>query len=589
VSVRATLALVRLFGLVVALGAAVSCAPRVDETARGESRLDAGAVASPEAHATRVGLDVLAAGGNAVDAAVAVHFALAVTHPIAGNLGGGGFAVVHVPGEGEAALDFRETAPSAAEEDLFVGADGEVVPHRSLDSHHAVGVPGSVRGMWELHRRWGSMTWRELVEPARSLAEQGFELHEKTAAAFARKAEKIAELDAELREKIDFSETFSGEAGAVFEQPELAETLARLANDGPADFYVGETARLIVEEMQRGGGLITAEDLASYEAVWREPVSGTYRGHRIVSMPPPSSGGVALVQMLGLYERFEAPAWHAPEHVHLVAEIEKRVFADRAEHLGDPDFYDVPVDELISDAHLARLADGIALDAKTEPSRVETPLAPTGALAESEDTLHFSIVDAGGLAVSVTTTINTAFGTGIVVDGAGFLLNNEMDDFSAQPGVPNVYGVTGGEANKVEGRKRMLSSMSPTIVFDEAGALRLVLGTPGGPTIFTTVFQVVTNVLDEGMSIEAAVAAPRFHHQWPPRDPPRDPILVESAPFEMSASTLEALRDAGYAIEKRERPLGDVQAIAIVDGTPVPTSDPRGIGLAAKVAGDEKR
>jgi gamma-glutamyltranspeptidase/glutathione hydrolase len=397
------------------------------------------------------------------------------------------------------------------------------------------------------------------------LAADGWRLHPRTAEAFARES------------RSNFRDYFRGEAGEVLRQPELAATLRRIAEQGPDGFYRGETARLIVAEMKRGGGLITLEDLAGYRAKVRTPVEGTYRGCRVVSMPPPSSGGVGLLQLLNMLERSDpAELGHntAP-YVHLVAEFEKRVFADRTQYLGDPDFWSVPVAGLISKDYAAARVAGISMQVRTAPSSITE-----GALRrESEQTTHFCVVDRWGNAVASTTTLNDGFGSGIVVRGAGFLLNNEMDDFSVKAGVPNLYGVIGREANAIAPGKRMLSSMCPTFVFRN-GALWLVLGTPGGPTIFTTVFQVVVNRLDFGMTLEQAVGAPRFHHQWPPPGPKLDPIDIERD-RPLDAFTQAALQAMGYAMRTRS-PLGDVQALEVTGRAARGASDPRGIGWVAR-------
>ncbi len=523
--------------------------------------LDRGIVASPEPHASELGAAILRRGGNAVDAAIAVQFALAVTFPNAGNLGGGGFMLVHTAA-GETALDYRETAPAAAHRDMFLDAQGNVVPGLALASHKASGVPGSVAGMWLAHRKFGSLPWKDLVEPAVKLAEEGWILDPWTARSFSSLNRNNAR------------DTFKGQAGERFVQKELAATLRRIAEGGRDGFYKGETARLVAEEMKRGGGLITLDDLAAYEPAVRTPIRGTYRGLRLVSMPPPSSGGIALLQLLGMLERFEPRklGLHSAAHVHAVCEIEKRVFADRSEHLGDPDFHEVPAAKLLAREYLQARSGEIDLAKKSDPGAVTH-----GALREREETTHFSIVDKWGNAVSNTTTLNDSYGSGLVVRGAGFLLNNEMDDFSAKPGVPNLFGVIGREANAIVPRKRMLSSMCPTFVFKE-GRLWLVLGSPGGPTIFTTVFQVIVNRVDFGMSLEEAVAAPRFHHQWPPLRKEVDPISVEK-PFE--ASVAEALGKLGYTPAPRGR-IGDVHAIEIGGArSAIGVCDPRGIGRPA--------
>ncbi len=524
--------------------------------------LPGGVVASPEPHASEVGAEVLRRGGNAVDAAIAVHFALAVTFPNAGNLGGGGFMLVRMDGK-EAALDYREAAPSAAHRDLFLDERGNVVPGMSLNTARAAGVPGSVAGMWLAHRRFGSLPWRDLVAPSVRLAREGWVVDPRSAQSFA--AERRNNAPDYLR----------GKAAERFVQEELAATLGRIAEGGRDGFYRGETARLLVEEMKRSGGLISLEDLAGYEARERAPVQGTYRGLRVVSMPPPSSGGIALLQLLNMMEGFDPGtlAHNGPEHVHLVAELEKRVFADRAEHLGDPDFHAVPVARLVDKAYARERARGVRPGLRTPPAEVAAGRFP----AEPEETTHFSVVDKWGNAVANTTTLNGSYGCGIVVRGAGFLLNNEMDDFSAKPGVPNMFGAVGGAANAIAPGKRMLSSMTPTFVFRD-GRLWLVLGTPGGTTIFTTVFQVIVNRVDFGMPLPEAVAAPRFHHQWPPLRKDADPVQFERPPEGVPRRALEAM---GYAVVPRGK-IGDVHALEIEAGRlATGESDPRGIGKVA--------
>jgi gamma-glutamyltranspeptidase / glutathione hydrolase len=524
------------------------------------AELERGVVSSPEPLASGVGAEILRRGGNAVDAAIAVQFALAVTFPGAGNLGGGGFMLVHTRG-GDAAIDYRETAPAAAFRDMYLDSAGNAVPGLSLDTHRAAGVPGSVAGMWLAHRKFGSLPWKTLLAPAIRLAEKGYRLEPWAAERFA----------GERRN--NFRDYFHGAAGDLFVQQELAATLRRIAAHGRDGFYKGETARRIVKEMRLGGGLITRADLDGYQAVMRQPIEGVYRGCRIVSMPPPSSGGVALLQLLNMMQLFHpAELGHdGADYVHLVAEMEKRVFADRAEYLGDPDFLRYPVARLFSREYVAARVAGISLDRRTLPSEVRAGRL----VAESEETTHFSIVDRWDNAVANTTTLNDRFGSGIVVRGAGFLLNNEMDDFSAKPGSPNMYGVTGGTANAIAPRKRMLSSMCPTFVY-RGDRLWLVLGSPGGPTIFTTVFQVVVNKVDFGMSLADAVASPRFHHQWPPPSKDEDPVSFERG-HAPDSTALSALERKGYAIRLRD-PLGDVHAVEISGGKAMGVSDPRGVG-----------
>lgn len=524
---------------------------------RPEAVLSSGAVATGKAEATEVGLSILRRGGNAVDAGVAVAFALAVTLPEAGNLGGGGFLLCSMPEIG--CLDFRETAPAAATRDLFLDARGDVVPGLSLRSHKAAGVPGTVAGLWEAHRKFGSMPWADLVAPAIRLAEEGWTVDPRTAA------------DLEAMRKgahPSFAKHFPD--GPKLVQRDLAACLRRIADRGADGFYKGETARLIAEEMRRGGGLITEADLAAYRPKWRTPVTGTFAGRTIVSMPPPSSGGAILIQLLNMAET-GLPRRGSAAYVHRLCEAMKRAYADRAEHLGDPDFVDVPVALLTSKAYAAkRMAEAPEAGRRTDPANVRA--------GERDHTTHFSVIDRNGHACSVTTTINDSYGSGIVVDGAGFLLNNEMDDFSSKPGVPNMYGVVGGDANAIAPGKRMLSSMTPTLVFDAQGRIELVLGSPGGPRIITTVLQVLLNRLHHGMSLAEAVAAPRFHHQWPSLVKEGDAVLVEPGFLPQARSGLTLL---GYTLVDR-RGMGLVNAVEIdgKSGRCLAVSDPRGIGTA---------
>lgn len=462
-----------------------------------------GAVAMPDRYGVEASVEILKAGGNAIDAAVAASFALAVTYPIAGNIGGGGFLVAHVNGE-NVFLDFREKAPAAAHRDMYLDEDGEFVQRRSIVGGLAVGVPGTVKGMQVAHERFGVLPWAHVVQPAIRLAREGFVVHPKLAAARDETVEFFAG-------EVNFARYFAGmNAGSRFKQPELAATFERIARDAD-DFYTGEIANKIVAQMGRSGGLITAQDLADYTALWREPLMAPWRGHQVLSTPPPSSGGIALTQLLTIRDaasrNFRGVAHNSAKYIHLLSEIEKRVFADRGDYLGDPDFGDVPVAELTDPDYLRKRAleldvEGISAAAEVKPG------------LESPDTTHFSIMDGDGNAVSLTYTLNWEFGSGVVAEGTGVILNDEMDDFSAKPGVPNKFGVVGGDMNAIEGGKRMLSSMSPTILLRD-GKPVVVVGTPGGSTIFTSVFQVILNLMDYGMSADEAVAATRFHHQLP--------------------------------------------------------------------------
>ena len=527
-----------------------------------------GAAVTADEHGTLVAAEILEAGGNAVDAAVAVGFTLAVTYPEAGNIGGGGFMLIHHDGT-DWFLDYRETAPAAASRDMYLNDQGEVIPQASFVGHRAVGIPGTVRGLWEAHERFGRLEWSRLLEPAIRLASDGF---------------TVPPMLASLRDdglelygpSTNFAEYFGAfQAGEVFRQPELAATLQRIADAGDTEFYEGRTAELIVEEMARGGGLITVEDLQAYRPVWRDPLVGSWRDYTVVTAPPPSSGGIALLQLLhmkdALAPEFRDVAHNSPEYIHLVAEMEKRVFADRAEYLGDPDFVDVPTDRLLAADYVESRAREVRPDAISAVEAVSPGL-------ESHQTTHFSIVDGDGNAVSNTYTLNWDFGSGVVVAGAGFLLNDEMDDFSAKPGVANLYGVVGAEANAIQPGKRMLSSMTPTIVLRD-GRFVLALGSPGGSTIFTSVFQVVVNLLDFGMSLPAAVGATRFHHQLlPPTEITYDPGMP------LSPETIDALGRRGYEPRPHDWPLGDVLTVYDPgDGPLQAAADPRARGVAAVV------
>lgn len=532
----------------------------------------AAAVAAPDRHGAQAAETVLRAGGNAVDAAVATAFVLAVTFPEAGNLGGGGFVTLKV-GDSLRFLDFREVAPQSATRDMYLDAAGKPIPGASLIGHRAAGVPGTVAGLWELHRQYGTRPWRELLQPAIRLARDGFVPESGL-------VETIKESLPDYAGKTNFARYFgavtrsTGEQRKTFRQPELARTLQRIASDGAAGFYAGRTAAMIVAEMQRGGGLITQDDLATYRPQWREPLLARWRDFTLVSAPPPSSGGIALVQLLRMKDAraadFVGVPHNSARYVHLIAEISKRVFADRAEYLGDPDFVKVPVQRLVDPQYLQRRAAEIRIDAISQ-----LPAVKPG-LAESADTTHFSILDAAGNAIALTYTLNGGFGSGVIVEGAGFLLNNEMDDFSAKPGVPNLFGVVGGKANEIAPGKRMLSSMTPSLLLRD-GQVRMVVGTPGGSTIFTAVFQTIVNRIDFGMDAAAAVGASRFHHQLLPPN-----LIVHSRCCKLGdADTLTGLQALGYEVRESPWEFGDMQLIDIDDrGRVTAASDPRGRGVA---------
>lgn len=522
----------------------------------------AGAIAMPDRFSADAVERVLEHGGNAVDAAVAASFVLAVTYPEAGNIAGGGFLLARIDGEA-VFLDYRETAPAAATRDMYLDAQGEVVEGLSLNGHRAVGVPGTVAGLEAAHRKYGTRPWAELIEPAIALAENGFEVPQAL-------VDVLRADSARLSTVPGFMDHFGQlRAGENFRQPQLAATLQRIAREGAADFYRGETARLIVEEMRRGGGIITAEDLAGYRPVWRAPLRATWRGHEVLAAPPPSSGGFAVIQLLkmkdALAPAFAGLAHNSAQYIHLTAEMEKRVFADRAEYLGDPDFVPQRIGELLADDYVARRAREVNIGAISPASGVRPGL-------EGHDTTHFSIVDRDGNAVAITYTLNTDFGSGVVVGGGGFLLNNEMDDFSARPGVANYYGVTGSDANAIAPGKRMLSSMSPTILVRD-DEVRMVVGSPGGATIITSVYQAIVNVLDFGMTAEQAVAATRFHHQLLPED-----LVTYSVTRPLPDDVIRALGSRGYRALPHEWEFGDLQLILRDANGLHAASDPRGRG-----------
>jgi len=556
--------LYRAIALLLLLAASIACGP----TEVAPPAFERGAVAAPEAQAAEVGGAILRRGGNAVDAAIAVQFAIAVTNAVGAGIGGGGFMLIYDSASDESVtLDYRETAPAAADRDMFLDENGDVDHELSVHSALAAGIPGTVRGMAAAHERFGSLPWAELIQPAIDLARNGFEIDPWTAGSFVKYASQFAEVDERFREQVEFELYYNGASGDRLKIPDLAATLRRIAENGPDEFYTGRTAELLVEEMRRGGGLITMDDLAGYRPVWREPVENEYRGYRIVSMPPPSSGGVVLIEFLNMLETFERLPLHSPAQIHLFAEVAKRVFADRAEYLGDPAFSDVPTDVMAGKEYARTRVTGIDLGRRTDPQSLKAGDLPFGVKRDGQTT-HFSIVDRDGLAVANTTTMNTGYGSGLVVDGAGFLLNSQMDDFSAKPGVPNYYGVTGSTANQIAPGKRPLSSMTPTMVYDPSGDLVLVLGSPGGPTIITSVLEVILHVVDYEEPLRGAVDLPRFHHQWPSPAPDRDPISIETDEgYELPQETIDALLEMGYALKEVES-LGDVQAIAI-DGRAV--------------------
>lgn len=525
-----------------------------------------GMVASQEAVASRVGVDILKKGGNAVDAAIATGFALAVTLPRAGNLGGGGFMMIHLADSGDTkALDYREMAPAAAFKDMFLGEDGEPDNQKSRFSGLAVGVPGTVAGFAEAFEKHGSgkLTWAELVAPAIALAENGIEVTPDLAASLTASAKRLLQdpATAAIFYKTGGLPFVPGE---TLKQTDLAATLKLIADKGAAGFYTGEVAEKIAQKVTASGGGMTTEDLAGYKPVWRDPVVGSYHGYEIASMPPPSSGGVHIVQILNMLQGYPLAEYgpNSADSIHVMAETMRRAYADRSKYLGDPDFVDVPVKGLTDPAYAAELVKSIKMDVAT-PSEEVKPGDPFP--YESNQTTHYSVVDKDGNAVSNTYTLNFSYGVGLTADGTGVLLNNELDDFSAKPGVPNAYGLIGGTANAVEGGKRPLSSMSPTLVFKD-GKLFLATGSPGGSRIITTTLQIILNVVDHGMNIAEATAAPRIHNQWLP-----DEIRIEEG---LSPDTIRLLEARGHKVEVKNA-MGSTQSIMLVDGVLAGASDPR--------------
>ncbi|MFM8374088.1 MAG: gamma-glutamyltransferase [Bacteroidota bacterium] len=511
-----------------------------------EVTVDSAAVVTAHPLATRVGIETLKKGGNAIDAAVAVHFALAVVYPQAGNIGGGGFMIYRDKLGNAYCLDFREKAPEAAQEKMYLDSTGKVLTKKLQQGVLSCGVPGAVDGMYEAHRKYGRLKWGELIMPSVDLAEKGFQITEQ-------EAEGLNEQKMLFVRNSSLMPVFikmeGWKAGDWLIQKDLGQTLRRIAGEGRAGFYEGATATLIMKEMEKKGGIITAEDLKNYKSVWRRPIEFDWKELRVITMPPPSSGGIILRQLVGMTSGYPLKQYgfHSAEAVHVIAEAERRAFADRAVHLADPDFHKVPQTTLTDPAYLKKRMADFKADTVSASSDITA-----GVAKESEETTHFCVVDAEGNAVSITTTLNDSYGSKTVVGGAGFILNNEMDDFSAKPGVPNMYGAVGGKANAVAANKRPLSSMTPTIV-TRTGKTWMVLGTPGGTTIPTTVFQVLLNVVEYGMTLPEAVQAKRFHHQWKP-----DQITMEEGC--LSPETEQSLQKKGHTINPRES-IGRLEAI----------------------------
>ena len=551
---RNSLLLLVLAAVIVACQTEKNQIPESAKTSLDGVLADSAMVVSAHPRASQIGADILKKGGNAFDAAVAVHFALQVVFPEAGNIGGGGFAVIRTENGEIASLDFREKAPKGASRDMYLDEEGNVIPLKSRFGHLAAGVPGSVAGMWELHKKYGSLPWEQLVAPATELAFAGYPLTKLAADNFNDKQEDFNEANIGYTPWVVKEGGWS--EGDSVKQLELAATFGQIAQKGRDGFYKGIVADQIVKEMQRGNGLITLEDLENYEAIWRDPVVGDYRGHKVISMPPPSSGGVAVVQLLKGAEQFDIKAFghNEAKTIHVKTELERRVYADRATFLGDPDFVEVPIAELTSDEYLSNRYASIDMNRKTSSQDIKEGKVE---VIESVQTTHYSIVDIEGNAISVTTTLNGYYGCKVMVKGAGFFLNNEMDDFSAKPGVPNMFGLVGAEANAIAPEKRMLSSMTPTIL-EKDGKLFMVTGTPGGATIITSVFQTIMNVIDHDMTMQESVNAARLHSQWLP-----DQIFME--PDAIPLTVREGVEALGHEFSDRERRMGKVDAILIRD------------------------
>jgi gamma-glutamyltranspeptidase/glutathione hydrolase len=508
-----------------------------------------GMVVSTHPAASEIGLAILKKGGNAIDAAVAVNFALAVAHPSAGNIGGGGFLVYRDKSGNVKALDYREKAPSAAIRDMYLDAEGKIIPGKSMTGIFSVGVPGTVAGMQEMHEKLGKLPWADLLQPAVDLARKGLVLTEKEARGLNRQRTEF------LKENPGKNYLLSAEgkewkAGDLLVQEDLANTLELILKKKAKGFYKGQTARNIVNEMKAHNGIISKKDLRNYQAVWRTPIKSQYKNYQIIGMPPPSSGGVALAQLLQMVAPYSLQKWGptSDSTIQVMVEAERRVYADRSKWLGDPDFVKVPVNELIDPAYAKSRMVSMNFTQATKSVDIQAGAFPG---YESPETTHYSIVDVDGNAVSITTTLNNSYGSKVFVGGSGFLLNDEMDDFSAKAGAPNLYGLIGSKANEIQPNKRMLSSMTPTIV-EENGKLKMVVGTPGGSTIITSVFQVVLNTLEMGMNMQQAVEYPRFHHQWMPEK-------ITAEPKRFSEEQQIRLQTKGYTF-------APVSAIGLVEG-----------------------
>ncbi|WP_233267472.1 gamma-glutamyltransferase [Paraglaciecola sp. L3A3] len=541
----------------------MACSKQAEITTENIAQQQA-AVAMPDSYSADVAKNILIKGGNAVDAAIAAQFVLAVTLPEAGNIGGGGFMLVYKDKKSDF-IDYREQAPLSAHRDMYLDENGEVIPYQSLIGVLSTGVPGTVAGMWLAHQKYGSLSWEELVQPAVTLAEQGFIVHPKLAASIEKHIQRLESRGFTVNFKDYFADA---KANKLFKQDELGKTLTRIRDEGKDGFYLGETASLISDFMQQKEGLITKQDLLSYQAKSRAALTADWRGYQLLSSPPPSSGGIAIVQWLKMYELLtkDQPSLgnNSTEYVHLLSEIGKRVFADRAEYLGDPDFIDVPVGQLVADQYIQKRSLEVSREKISETEAIRP------GLKESEQTTHFSIVDKWGNAVSNTTTLNLGFGSSVVVEGAGFLLNDEMDDFSSKPGVANAFGAVGGQANEIQPKKRMLSSMSPSIVLKD-GEVTVVTGSPGGTTIISSVYLSILHALEFNMTADETVNNPRFHHQLLPKN------MIRHHPG-LAPNVIKELEQLGYKMS--ERRFGDMHVILNINGKLDAGSEASGRGKA---------
>ena len=523
-----------------------------------------GAVVSAREEASKIGIEILARGGNAFDAMIATDLALTVCYPNAGNISGGGFLVYRQAAGASGSLDYREKAPMAATEDMYLDKEGAIVPNKSTLGGLAVGVPGTVAGLEAIHQKFGSLPWEELVQPAIDLAKNGYLVTEKQAKSFASKRAEFIQMNGD---STFYTQNF--EAGSVVKNLALAKTLERIAVEGSAGFYQGPNAEALIQRVQETGGIMTLEDLKAYKPVWRTPIYFNYKDLRLITMGPPSSGGICLGQIMKMIAPYNIGQYkqNSEEAVQIMVEAERRSYADRSKYLGDPDFISIPSDSLLDSAYLAARMENFSFNEATPSSAIEP-----GSIIweESEETTHYSILDSMGNAVAVTTTLNGSYGSKVYVESGGYFLNNEMDDFSSKPGVPNMFGLIGGKANAIAPEKRMLSAMTPTIV-EKNGKLSMIVGTPGGSTIITSVLQTVLNVYEFGMSMQEAVTAPRFHHQWLP-----DVVTFEPERFDYEF--IKKLQAKGYDIkEAYTRIIGRVDAIHLSEDQKITTgADPRG-------------